>query len=288
MVSNAKRTILFILFVGIAAAMAFVPLFNLFHRGRPADYYSHIPLIPVISAFLLFRLRKIILQSEGRSLIPGIVTMAGGIGLFSWGQFSQFDFVGHAAISTAAAIVFLAGSYLMLFGTKAFTKALFPFVFLLFAIPLPTFLMDKIVSVLAVASTGVTHLLFKAFGVPFVQEGAYFHLPVFNIEVAQECSGIRSSIALLITTVLAGHIFLKKSWKRVSLALAVFPVTVLKNGIRIVTLYLLSYFVDMRIIEGGFLHKSGGFIFFGFGLVVLGFILWVIKGADHLKLNDYL
>ena len=163
-----------------------------------------------------------------------------------------------------------------LFGKEAFRKALFPFLFLVFVVPLPLAWMDHIVSALVTASIGFTHLLFRAFGVPFVQEGSVFYLPGFDIEVAQECSGIRSSLALLITSVLAGQIFLDRPWKKIVLALAVFPVTVLKNAVRIVTLYLLSYFVDMRIIQGGFLHSSGGFIFFGLGLVMLAYVLWLL------------
>jgi exosortase len=143
--------------------------------------------------------------------------------------------------------------------------------------------MERVVSALVAGSMGVTHLFFKAFGVPFVQEGPIFRLPVFDLEVAQQCSGIRSSLALLVTSVLAGQLFLTGRWRKIVLALAVFPVTIIKNGVRIVTLYLLSYFVDMRIIEGGFLHKSGGFVFFGLGLVILGYVLWLLRnpGKPH-------
>ncbi|MBE3135930.1 MAG: archaeosortase/exosortase family protein, partial [Thermoplasmata archaeon] len=83
--------------------------------------------------------------------------------------------------------------------------------------------------------------------------------------------GIRSSVALLITAVIADHLFLKKFNKQILLALAVFPVAVFKNGVRIITLYLLSYFVDMKIIEGGFLHKSGDSFSLGWGWSSWGF-----------------
>jgi exosortase len=168
----------------------------------------------------------------------------------------------------------------MLYGRNASRRALFPLAFLLFAVPIPALVMEKIIAVLVVGSAYMTRLLFVAFRVPFVQDGPVFHLPGFAIEVAQECSGIRSSLALLITTVLAGHIFLRKFGNKALLALAVFPVAVFKNAIRIATLYLLSHFVDMRIIGGGFLHRSGGFIFFGLGLFVLSSILWLLKQGE--------
>jgi len=146
--------------------------------------------------------------------------------------------------------------------------------------------MERIISALVVASTSITHMIFKAIGVPFVQEGSIFHLPDLSLEVSHECSGIRSSLALLITTILAGHLFLKKFWNKVMFALAVFPVAVFKNGLRIVSLYLVSYFIDMRFIEGDFHHKFGGSVFFGLGLILMGFILCLLRKSERRRSED--
>ena len=280
MTADHKKTILFLLIAAAAGALAFSPLRDLVRQGRPSEYYSHIPLIPAISAYLFFRRRNKVFKTQGPMRPLGVAFMAAGVGLFLLGIFIKTDLIGSAAMAAAAAITVLAGSYLMLFGPLASKKAFFPIAFLAFMIPLPVKVMEEIVAILVTASTGVTSLLFLGLGIPFVQEGAYFRLAIFDIEVARQCSGIRSSMALVITTVLAGHIFLDKFWKKAALVLAVFPVTVFKNGIRIITLYLLSIFVDMRIIEGGFLHRSGGFIFFGLGLVILGLILWVLRESE--------
>lgn len=281
MTSATKRTLLFAAFAVVAAALGFSPLMDLIMHGRPSEYYTHIPLIPAVSAYIFFKRRKRYFQEGRPAYVPGGTILAAGLCLFTLAGFLRDDLYEYAALSTMAAVVFLSGAYCLLFGLKAFRKAFFPFAFLMFAIPVPPVLMEDIVSILVSASGGVTHLLFKAVGVPFAREGPVFYLPGFYIRVAQECSGIRSSIALLITSVLAGHMFLRKFGKTALLALAVFPVTVFKNGVRIVTLYLLSYFVDIRIIEGGFLHKSGGFIFFGLGLALLGSILWIFAGPKN-------
>jgi len=254
-----------------------VPLRDLVRNGRPSDYYIYIPLVPVISAYVLFKRRNKLFRKERASLLLGLGVMASGLGLVVLDRLSQPGLIGHAELCAGGAVLFLCGSYMALYGRGSFRKALFPFMFLAFLIPLPIVWMEYAVTALVAGSTVTTHLLLSAVGVPFVQEGSVFYLPAFGLEVARECSGVRSSIGLVITSVLAGQIFLDRPWKKIALALAVFPVTVLKNGVRIVTLYLLSYFVDMRIIEGGFLHRSGGFIFFGVGLVLLGYILWFLK-----------
>ena len=186
----------------------------------------------------------------------------------------------YASIATFSALVFWLGSFLFLYGKEALRKTYFPAAFLIFAVPIPSILMEKIISVLVTASSSITNLLFKAISVPFAREGSIFDLPGFSIEVAKECSGIRSSLALFITGILAGHLFLRKFWKKGVLALAVFPVAVFKNGLRIVGLYLLSYYIDMRFIEGDFHHKFAGSVFFAVGLVLLGLILWLLRRSE--------
>jgi len=265
--------------IALAASVivSFVPLADLVRNGQPSDYYAHIPLVPMVSAYVLFRRRKKLYRGERSSPVFGSALMALGTGLVVLDRMSGPGLIEHVELCASGAILFSAGSFLALFGKKAFRRALFPFAFLIFLIPLPIAWMERIVSALVAGSMGTTHVLLKGFGVPFVQEGPIFRLPGFDIEVAQQCSGIRSSLALLVTSVLAGQMFLTGPWRKIVLALAVVPVTILKNGIRIVTLYLLSYFIDMRIIQGGFLHRSGGFIFFGMGLVILGYVLWLMR-----------
>jgi exosortase len=281
MTSNTRKKALFLLAASAAFAVVFESLNSIVRTGRPNDYYSHIPLIPVISAYVFYARRKKMFGAGPGSLPLGIMILILGLGLFFLDRLFHPGLIDHTELRASSAILLLSGSYITIFGWRAFREWPFPFGFLLFAVPLPMMWMERIVLALVSGSTGVTFLLFKLFGVPFAQQGSIFHLPAFNVEIARECSGIRSSLALVITSILAGQIFLRKPWKRIVLVLAVIPVTILKNGLRIVILYLLSYFVDMRIIEGGFLHKSGGFLFFGLSLCIIGCLLWLLREPDH-------
>ncbi|HSA96102.1 MAG TPA: exosortase/archaeosortase family protein [Acidobacteriota bacterium] len=277
MTGRTRKAILFLCVAAAAAAQALEPLLKLMRAGPHGDYYTHIPLIPLISAYVLFRRRNRDATGEASSPLAGIAVAALGLGLVIADMTSSFGLIARVELRAGGAILITVGTYLGLFGSVALRKTRFPFLFLVFMIPLPLAWMERVISALVTASAGVTHLLFSALGVPFIREGSLFRLPDFDIRVAQECSGIRSSLALLITSVLAAQIFLDRPWKKVLLALAVFPVAVFKNAVRIVSLYLLSYFVDIQIIQGGFLHRSGGFIFFGLGLAILAYLLWILK-----------
>jgi len=250
-------------------------------EGLHREYYSHVPLMPIISGLILIRRWRRSAEGGAGSPLAGIAVAGLGAAFIVMDLVFSLDLITHAEIRTCGSILIVVGTFLGFYGAASLRKALFPFLFLVFMIPLPLAWMEHFVSALVAASAVFSNMLFAAFGVPFVQEGSLFRLPDFDIIVAEACSGIRSSLALLITSVLAAQLFLNRPWKKAVLALAVFPVTVFKNAVRIVTLYLLSYFIDMRIIQGGFLHRSGGFIFFGLGLVMMGFMLWLLKNPKE-------
>ena len=77
-------------------------------------------------------------------------------------------------------------------------------------IPIPDFLMKKTIYGLQVGSIELSEILFTLSGLPFEREGFFCSLPGVSIEVSEQCSGIRSSLALLITSLLAGHFFLDR------------------------------------------------------------------------------
>ena len=121
---------------------------------------------------------------------------------------------------------------------------------------------------------------------PLYREGFSFSIPGTTVEVAKECSGIHSAIALIITTLLGGHLFLRSGWSRGILTLAVFPVTILKNGMRIATLTLLAAYVDPRFVKGAWLHKSGGIPFFAVGILLMVPVLWALVKAEKRKASE--
>ena len=128
---------------------------------------------------------------------------------------------------------------------------------------------------------------FKLTGVPVLREGFTFHLPGMNIEVAKQCSGIRSSLSLVITCIVAGELFLQTGWKKLILVLLAIPITIIKNGLRIATLSLLGTYVDPRILSSD-LHERGGIPFFILALLVMAPILfWLRKTeTEKKKLED--
>ena len=276
-----RRNALFFVFFVVAFLMAYPSIKALYYSSSHTEYYSHIVLIPLISIYLIYQKRKQILSREKYSFAFGMPLLLFGAISYVYGQtlgshFNQNDFTSIIVFST---VIFISGAFILLYGIDSFRAALFPLVFLVFIIPIPTSLMNGIIYFLQVGSTEVTNILFTVTGVPFLRDGFVFHLPGMNVEVAKQCSGIRSGLALFITALLAGHLFLNTWWKKVILVIAVLPITILKNGVRITTLTLLGIYVDPRILQSS-LHREGGIPFFIVALILMAPILFFLRKSE--------
>ena len=173
------------------------------------------------------------------------------------------------------------GGFLIFFGLRAFRAAIFPLVFLAFMIPMPEALVGQIVPMLQQGSAAATEVILGALGVSYIREGLTFHLARVSVQIAPECSSIRSSLALLITGTVAAKLFLSRWWSRSALVLLTVPLALVKNAIRIVTLTLLAQNVDMRFLTGHWLHQSGGFVFFLITLALFGGMLGLLRWAEE-------
>lgn len=279
--SGAVRHAGFLATALAAAAMMYGPLSALFASPLERDYHTLIPVIPFISIYLVYLVRKDISRKAEYRLTAGLPVVVIGILLYAacmrLGEgLNPNDF---ATVTTFSAWVVLLGGFISCYGLRAFRAALFPLLFLVLMVPVPAFIMDAIITFLQVGSTEFTNLLLLASGAPFLREGFVFHLPGQSVEVAPQCSGIRSGLALFITALLAGHLFLKTWWKKLILVLCILPVTMLKNGIRITTLTLLGAYVDPRILQSA-LHREGGIPFFIVALLLMAPILYFLRKSE--------
>lgn len=271
---------IFVLMVCLAGLVSYFSLKNLFEHDYHGEYYSHIILVPMISAYFFYDTRKSIFSGHQTSLAYGLPVMVIAVLLFIAGRnMTYLNANDLASITVFSAVVFLNGAFIMSFGLKAYKAALFPLLFLVFAVPIPSVLMDSIITLLQKGSTEFTELLLMATGTSYVREGFVFQLPGMSIVVAKQCSGIRSGLALFITMIIAGHMFLGTSWKKALLVLLAIPLTMFKNGIRITTLTLMSIYIDPRIIQSS-LHREGGIPFFIVALCLMAPVLFWLRRGD--------
>lgn len=276
------RWALFLLLLALSVLGSLAVLADLSRLSLREQLYSHLVLIPVVSAYFLWAKRGAILERPRTSWAPGLaILLLGAVLRFLLPQLGQGLAHGDKLAIGALSLVLCSwGAFLLCFGGRAWRAASFPLLFLIFMVPLPSPVLDGLVAFLQRGSTEAADVLFQLSGVPFLREGFAFRLPGTVIEVAPQCSGIRSGLALFITSVLAGQLFLHTWWARTSLLLAVFPIAMFKNGVRIVSLSLLGVYVDPRILDSE-LHRSGGIPFFAVALAMMAPVLLLLHLAER-------
>jgi len=186
-------------------------------------------------------------------------------------------------VAIGSVLVTWVGGFLFFYGPSAFRAALFPLLFLAFCMPIPSMILEPLISILQRGSAEVAYILIKMPGTLIYREDFVFTMSgptgVVPIVIAPECSGIRSFISMLILTLVAGQLLLKTQWKRVALVAIAIPIMIFKNGVRIATLSLLSLHVDQNIIKSK-LHQEGGIPFFILALVLIYPILKILMRSE--------
>lgn len=268
----ARRTIYFVFFL-VASLLAFwEPIKRLVEFVISHDYGSHIPLIAPLSIFLVYLKRRKIFSvqtdpNRKKTIIAGSSLFLLGLIFLLLSNYQSLS-ADKLSIEILSLVVLWISVFILCYGRESFIKARFPLIFLLLLVPFPEFVIDKTIFALQAGSSDVAYGLLRLMNVPVLKEGFILRLPIVNLEVAKECSGIRSSIALLLTVLVAGELVLRSGWRKVLFVVSIIPILVIKNGVRIVTIYLLTAYVNPAFLHG-WLHTSGGIVFYLLGLVAL-------------------
>lgn len=263
-----------------AVSVMFTPVFQAWFRiAMGSDLHSHVILIPLVSAYLLVTDRKTLAWESKPSPVAGIgvILLAGAV--FGWAfvstpSWSEVDLI---ALRILAWVGVVWGIGLLFAGSRWMRSAMFPLGFLLFMIPLPDFAALQLERVLMVMSAHLSETLFSIGGVPIFRNGQVLELPGVVLEVAQACSGIRSSWVLFITSVLAAYLFLPTVPRRIALVAAVLPLGILRNAVRIFVIGWLCVHVGPEMIDS-WIHRKGGPVFFAVSLVPLFVMAWWLRG----------
>jgi exosortase C (VPDSG-CTERM-specific) len=260
------------------------PLLMLTSYVAGSQLHSYILLVPFVSAHLLYIRRNQLPKNYTTDLPLTIVSLAAGLGLLAFTY--SLDFAGRApannnriVLLTLSFLCCLAAGGFFFFGRPWMRAAAFPLAYLIFMVPMPDAMADALEIASKSAAAEVANVLFHISGTPFLRAGPVFQLPNITIEVAQECSGIRSSWVLFITSILAANLFLKTPWRRFALVAFVIPLGILRNGFRILVIGLLCVNVGPQMIHS-LIHRRGGPLFFALSLVPFLLMLWWLRRGD--------
>ena len=268
--SAGRRWLLFGSWILVSSLIFSHPIIAFVRISLSNPDASHLILVPFISAWVIFVERRKVFRdlSYGTAIGGFFFFLACGVAFVSrfLAGSPSLD-VQLSGYILALVLSWIAG-FALLFGESACRAGYFSLLLLFLMVPLPNFLLIRVIYLLQLGSAWIAGSLFDLVGVPVLREGFVFHLARFNIEVAKECSGIRSSMALLVLALLVSHFQLNRFWSKFLFVVSGLLMMILKNGIRIATLSLLAIYVDPDFLLGK-LHHEGGGVFFALALLLL-------------------
>jgi exosortase A len=259
--SDLWKTTLVVLAIGLIAQLT---LFNataasIVLAWWEKDAFNHGFFIIPISLFLMWRARHRLAQISPKPTVWGVGAMASAV--FGWllGKIAGVVFVEQLSF-----VLMLLALILSVVGWRVFRGALFPLLFLLFAVPFGEFLIPPLQDFTALFTVRALQLS----GIPVFLEGLYIQIPAGTFEVAAACAGARFLITSVTLGALVANQFYQQTWRRVLFMTLAVVVPIIANGFRAYGLVMIAHLSGMELAVGAD-HLTFGLIFLSFVMVCL-------------------
>ena len=276
----------FWVFTAALALVFCMPLFRLAALALKEDLYSHVLLMPFVSGYLVWvtrhRLPSVASSSRGGTIWfagAGVTALAVWVALAALGRHLPIN--DSLALTVGALVCFVVAGGFHFLGSTVIRSMAYPVGLLFFLIPFPNVVRTWLEVGLQHSSAEVAYWMLQLAQVPVLRDGVVFALPGITIQVAEECSGIRSSFVLFITGLIGGFLFLENAKYRFWFALLTIPLGIIRNGFRVLTISLLCVHVDPSMIHSA-IHHRGGPIFFVLSLIPLFALLFYLRRREKL------
>ena len=238
-------------------------LTSLVHDWSTNDNYSHGFFIPLISGYMVYALREELGRIAVRPANWGFIVLLAGLGQLYVARVGSEYFLQRTSL-----ILVLLGMVLFLWGRELTKKLLLPIGYLLFMVPIPAIIWNKIAFPMQLFSSAVTERVIQAIGLPVFREGNVLHLAQTTLEVVDACSGLRSLTTMFALAAALAWFSDFATWKKWLLFFAAAPVAIFANIVRLTATAGLASVYGEKVAQG-FLHDFSGLFTFVFGLSLL-------------------
>jgi exosortase len=182
------------------------------------------------------------------------------------------------ALRLSVLITFV-GCLLCLFGRQVVKELAYPLLVLVLMIPPPTFLQTRVTLQLQLTASRLAEGWLDLLGYSVLRDGNVLRVVGERLAVAEACSGIRAMLSLFFFAVSYNFFFVRHSWVRSVLVLAVVPLAVISNAARIVATGIVAQ--HNRALAQGILHEVWGYLTIAIAGVLLVALHWLMVYFDH-------
>jgi exosortase D (VPLPA-CTERM-specific) len=224
---------------------------------RPEYSYGYL-IFPLAAYIFLIQLRR---EDEGLRRVPtrhtlGIAAVCLSLAIGLLGNLTNL-----ADLTAYGFVVCIAGLVLIILGDKRGLRFWAPVVYLIFMLPLPSFLYWPLSFKLQTVSSELGVAIVSLFGVPVLLDGNIIDFGTYKLQVAEACSGLRYLFPLMSFGFLFAFLYKGPAWHKLVLFLSTVPITILMNSVRIGATGLLASRYGIQQAQG-FLHYFEGWVVF--------------------------
>ena len=258
--SRADRAI-----VGLLILIWIPGLVELVEVWSRVEYASHGFLVPVVALWAATAHRAALAQIEPSPLPGGRLMLAALAPVYLAALvFGNSTLIGVTAVATVVVAV------LALRGVQYAKTLRFSLAYLLFMVPLPLAWVTPVIVKLQLWVSQAAVELLQRQGVAIYREGNVLALPGdVELFVAEACSGITSLITLIPIGVFIAYFTHVVLWRRVALVVAVIPIALAGNLLRVILTVWLSIEVSVEFATTGPLHEWAGVLTYVIGCLAL-------------------
>ncbi|HEX2998845.1 MAG TPA: exosortase/archaeosortase family protein [Armatimonadota bacterium] len=200
-------------------------------------YYSHAPLVPWLTAFLVWMRRAELAETTPRATLWGVpVLLLGGVLKLTA---TRLSLTGVESLAGIAFPVLLWALILGIYGTGVARILTGPAAFLWLMCPLPGYLLTELSFPLQLLSTTAAVNLVNAGGVSALQDGTSIQLGTLSLYISGACSGFKSVCMLLTLSAFAAGTSRIGLLRKGILFLAAIPIGLVANACRIALIALM-------------------------------------------------
>lgn len=276
-VASLRRAPIF--WIGLAA-LAIPTLYELASRGWGTDQAAHAPIVFATAIWIFVRSAR---PAAAVAVPPpawrGVLFIVPCLLLYAASRITGLMEVrGLAAYLTFVAVLYAVA------GAPTLKVLWFPILYSLFLIPIPDSFIDIGTQPIKLAISKAVVGILSALGYPVATSGVSIYIGQFELLIAAACAGLNSLISL--TAIGTFYVYLRHnaSWRyTLILVLAIFPIAVFANFVRVMMLTLLTYYAGEAVAQG-FLHEFAGLFMF-FIAVLMIFLVDRIVGSIGRRLG---
>jgi exosortase len=253
-----------LLWIG-AAALIIPTIMQLAQQYWSAEEGGHGPIVLATGVWLLVRSRHAV-RAVAQPGNPFLSFLALGASLLGYVFAHMTGMLGPQSLCVYVALLAI---FYYHAGWRAVRLLWFPLVYFLFMLPQPETLILPLTHALKLGLSTAAVSVLGAFGYAVGHGGVVLYVDQYELLVASACSGMNSLIGLGSIGVFYAYLRYDGDWRAAApLLLAIVPIALIANFVRVLLLLLVTHYFGIRIAYT-YVHDMAGIIMFTIAVTLL-------------------